>query len=318
MNINRNYKIVIGIIGLVLFCVGFFFAYKFLKSYYSRDLLKNIKQIVLTPDPLSGPIRNSSTDYLNSDKIIESTNYKRNEHGLKSLQKDDKLTVAAENKVDDMFKNQYFEHVSPYDGNDVSYWVGDVKYSYITVGENLALGDFNSEAELVQAWMDSPGHRENILNKSYTQIGAAAKKNNINGRNTWLAVQIFASPSSNCQLPNTSLKNEIEKKQIEYEKIDMLNAQVESLRNEGNKLIQEGNDKIKQGNKIFKETKNSSLAQPYWDEGENLYNLGKEKIEQSNQIITEINKLSDLYSEIKILIDKYNKEVEKYNKCVGI
>jgi uncharacterized protein YkwD len=49
-----------------------------------------------------------------------------------------------------------------------------VNYEYVVVGENLAEGDFTSDADLVKGWMDSPGHRANILNTKYEEIGIAS------------------------------------------------------------------------------------------------------------------------------------------------
>jgi hypothetical protein len=223
---------------------------------------------------------------------------------------------AAELKTDDMFKNQYFEHVSPIDGRDVTFWAGEVKYQYSYIGENLAMGNFQNEKELVQAWMDSPGHRENILNLNYTQIGVAAKKGMIDGHNTWIAVQIFGKPTLNCTVPNAELKSEIESKTSKYEKINNLNNEIEKLKTEGQNLINQGNAKIDEGNKIYSETGDKEKAQQYWDEGDVLYSAGQKRLDEANTLIEEAKNLSSLYDEIQVLMKEYNKQVDKYNKCI--
>ncbi len=317
---NKNTKIILIVIIIVLLGGLGYFGYVYGRKYLKKNLpaIKDFAQRVITPDPLTGPVRSSSTDILNSGKIIEETNYHRNTENLSDLSKSESLTKAAEDKVDDMFKNQYFEHISPVDGRDVTYWVGEVSYNYALVGENLALGDFKSEVELVQAWMDSPGHRENIMNSQYTEIGVAAKKGIIEGRNTWLAVQIFAKPSPNCTPPDANIKADIEKKQAEYEQIKDLNNQIDKLQSEGKDLMNQGNVKNDEGNKIFSETGDKSKAQPYWDEGETLYNAGKVRLDQANELINQANSLSSLHDEIQKLIDQYNQEVDSYNKCLSL
>ena len=74
----------------------------------------------------------------------------------------------------------------------------EVGYNYIVMGENLAYGDFKNDNALVQAWMDSPLHRANILNSKYSEIGLAVGKVNFKDKETWLAVQHFGKPLSGC------------------------------------------------------------------------------------------------------------------------
>lgn len=317
---NNMKKIIILIVLIILVSVLGYFSYqKFWKNTFFNKLpkLQDISQRISTPDPLSGPQRESCAESLEPNKIIEFTNQNRKSENLVRLAKNEKLTETAEAKIIDMFTNQYFEHVSPIDQKDVTFFTGETGYNYILVGENLALGDFENEQELVDGWMASPGHRENIMNKNYTQIGVAAKKGNFDDRDTWLAVQIFGKPSSDCSSPLASLKLEIEQKQKEYEKIDELNNQVKILQDEGKSLIEQGNTKIEKGNKIYEETHDKSQAQPYWDDGKSLQNQGNAKYDEANKIIDQINNLIRLYDEISSLIEKYNKQVDEYNKCLG-
>jgi uncharacterized protein YkwD len=135
---------------------------------------------------------------LSKDNIINLTNKARKDNGdLQPLTENPKLDLSAEKKLEDMFNKQYFEHISP-----AKISVGDlgdqVGYEYILIGENLALGNFKDDGALVDAWMASPGHRENILNKHYLDIGVAVGKGIYEGKSVWMAVQHFGTPKSIC------------------------------------------------------------------------------------------------------------------------
>jgi uncharacterized protein YkwD len=130
--------------------------------------------------------------------VISWTNKNRASNGnLAPLLENSKLNQSAQMKVDDMFKHQYFEHISP-NGKGVSDIAKDVSYEYIVIGENLALGNFKDSQALLDAWMASPGHRANILNSRYTEIGVAVGHGKFKGEDTWLAVQHFGLPRSAC------------------------------------------------------------------------------------------------------------------------
>lgn len=115
-------------------------------------------------------------------------NIERAKAGLSALVIDGQLSKIATIKAEDMSKNNYFAHTSPTYGSpwDMASTLG---YSYRSFGENIAYGQ-PSPAEVVKAWMDSPGHKANILSKSYTNIGAGFTKNS-QGRIYW--VHMFSS-----------------------------------------------------------------------------------------------------------------------------
>ncbi|MEI6660144.1 MAG: CAP domain-containing protein [bacterium] len=146
---------------------------------------------------------------LSRDKVIELTNENRKDNGgLVALKENYKLDRSAEIKIKDMFHNQYFEHKSP-SGVSVSDLGDKVSYEYIVIGENLAMGDFATDRELVDAWMASPGHRANILNNRYTEIGVAVARGTYDGRSIWMAVQHFGMPKSLCPTIEESLHSTI-------------------------------------------------------------------------------------------------------------
>ncbi|MGX9133990.1 CAP domain-containing protein [Rummeliibacillus sp. JY-2-4R] len=118
---------------------------------------------------------NSSSVSQFEQKVIELTNAERAKAGLKALQADTKLMQSARLKSDDMAKNNYFDHTSPTYGSPFDQ-MKSLGISYKSAGENIAQGQRTPE-EVVQAWMDSPGHRANIMNSSYTHIGVGYSAN---------------------------------------------------------------------------------------------------------------------------------------------
>ena len=102
-------------------------------------------------------------------QVFELTNQERAKNGLQPLQIDYELSRVAREKSRDMQVNNYFDHNSPVYGSPFD-MIQSYGISYRTAGENIAKGQRTPE-EVVNAWMNSPGHRENILNSSYTHIG---------------------------------------------------------------------------------------------------------------------------------------------------
>ncbi|MEW4023343.1 CAP domain-containing protein [Bacillus sp. YAF8] len=102
-------------------------------------------------------------------KVVELTNAERQKQGLKPLQIDDKLSKSAHAKSQDMKDKNYFDHQSPTYGSPFD-MMKSFGITYKTAGENIAKGQPTPEA-VVKAWMNSEGHRKNILNPEFTQIG---------------------------------------------------------------------------------------------------------------------------------------------------
>jgi len=240
--------------------------------------IKEIERKILTPPPLRAP-EEAPEAFLTREGVIQWTNIQRAEYGLPPLKESAKLDSSAEIKVEDMFENQYFAHSSP-SGVGVKELTEMVGYEFIAIGENLALGNFQNDETLVQGWMDSPGHRENILNTQYQEIGVAVIKGLFKGQTTWLAVQHFGLPLSACSQPDETLKTEIEKNQnqiVELQQtLEVLQTEIQTMR-------------LKRGP---------------------AYN---QKIEQYNTIVSQYNNLVD---ETKVLISRYNAQVKSFNDCV--
>lgn len=102
-------------------------------------------------------------------KVVSLVNKERAAEGLKPLIVHTNLTKMAKDKAIDMFKNKYFSHTSPTFGSPFDMMdTYDITYRY--AGENIAKGQQSAE-EVVEDWMNSPGHKENIMNANYKLIG---------------------------------------------------------------------------------------------------------------------------------------------------
>ncbi|MDM5153924.1 CAP domain-containing protein [Bacillus sp. DX1.1] len=102
-------------------------------------------------------------------RVVELTNAERTKQGLPALKVDAELSKVARIKSEDMQKNNYFDHNSPTYGSPFD-MMKKFGISYKSAGENIAQGQRTPE-EVVQAWMNSEGHRANILNSGFTHIG---------------------------------------------------------------------------------------------------------------------------------------------------
>lgn len=231
---------------------------------------------VVTPAPLRSDPAGQGAE-LSVTGVIGDTNRRRAEAGLAPLTANERLSEAARAKVADMFRNQYFEHVAP-DGTDVEQLVTAAGYAYIAVGENLALGNYENDVALVQAWMDSPGHRANILNGRFTEIGVAVGKGMFDGQEVWLAVQEFGKPRSDCPEPDAALNQELTAN----------NAQLDSWQAE-----------LERQKADIEAT--SKLSASY-----------NGKVRRYNELVERYNALLEA---TKALVAEYNAQVQAFNAC---
>ncbi|MBQ8551884.1 MAG: SafA/ExsA family spore coat assembly protein [Clostridia bacterium] len=102
-------------------------------------------------------------------EVVRLVNVERAKNGLKPLTADWELSRVARYKSQDMRDNRYFSHTSPVYGSPFQ-MIKNFGISYRSAGENIAMGQATPQA-VVNAWMNSSGHRANILNSSYTHIG---------------------------------------------------------------------------------------------------------------------------------------------------
>jgi uncharacterized protein YkwD len=249
-----------------------------------QTLLTTVRQEISNPAPLIWKI-NSLRSHLTNEGTFNETNIARasTSPDLGPLAHDLDLDRIAEARLEDMFAKQYFEHFSP-EGIGAAQVAEEIGYEYAIIAENIALGNFENDKVLVQAWMDSPGHRANILNKSFTHLGVAVGRNVYQGRATWIAVQIFAKPKSLCPDPSTVLKKEI----------DVLTAELKNQKRD-----------------IDADYAWLEKNRPRPGENPNEYN---KRVSEYNEEVRLYSAKADL---LKKKINEYNAQVVSFNKCTA-
>ena len=101
--------------------------------------------------------------------LLQSSNQQRAANGVDALSLNSKLNAAGQAKANDMVARNYWSHNTP-DGNPPWVFIDQAGYSYKLAGENLAYGFMTSE-DTIAGWMNSPAHRDNVLNRGYTEVG---------------------------------------------------------------------------------------------------------------------------------------------------
>ena len=218
---------------------------------------------------------------INRENIVWFTNYERAKANLPPLTASAQLNTSSSRKNDDMFTHQYFNHTragNPPVGFDS--FIDDQSYSFIKIGENLAMGDFSSSAEIVNAWMKSPAHKKNILDPIYRDIGVTATFGTMNGKEVYLITQHFGDPRSSCPSINATTK----------EAIDTLKKQITELQATINEKQQEV-------------THSDNALDPHYD-----------------SLIAEYNSFVQTYNsaikQMTSLVTAYNKQVQSFDRCV--
>jgi uncharacterized protein YkwD len=128
------------------------------------------------------------------ENVLRQMNAHRAAASLPALRADEKLTRAANDRMRHMEEEAFWGHTSP-DGLSPFTWVTLRSYEYRAVAENLANG-FDTAAVLVESWMESPGHRANILSADFEDCGIAIIEGSTTGRATGRSVVVlFAKPT---------------------------------------------------------------------------------------------------------------------------
>jgi uncharacterized protein YkwD len=214
--------------------------------------------------------------------VITQTNFQRQTNGNFSvLSENATLDDIATLRIDDMFQQQYFAHVNSSTGESAETVASSVGYSYLALGENLALGNYAGDAGVVTAWMNSSGHRANILNTHYTQIGVAVREGTFQGQTTWIAVQVFGKPASDCSQPDMNLKKSID---LSEAQISTMNGELRSQKDDIDSM--------------------SPQSGPAYNE----------KVSEYNTLAAQYNNLT---AQTKNAIDMYNTGVKAFNACLG-
>ena len=125
------------------------------------------------------------------NELLKLTNLERQKVGLPPLKLSSQLTRAAQSHAGDMARNNYFSHTG-LNGSSMVDRAKGTGYKYSALGENIAAGKATPEGTIRQ-WMNSSGHRDNILNPRFTEIGFGyANAPNSPYRHYW--VQVFGKP----------------------------------------------------------------------------------------------------------------------------
>lgn len=149
--------------------------------------------------PQSDVFARETTDLRDRDEVsremLVQVNAARERAGLKPLRLDSVLAKAAQRHAEDMLKRGYFDHRSPA-GTTVRERSTAAGYRWAAIGENIAYGQ-TSVDEVVETWLESPGHRKNILSPNFSELGVGlALGKGPDGRYQILWVQNFGAPRS--------------------------------------------------------------------------------------------------------------------------
>jgi len=126
---------------------------------------------------------------IKSEEIIKLTNLERKKHNLNELKYSPQLARLAEIRIIDMKAQHYFSHTNP-QGEGLRYFLKQIDYDYLIAGENLAI-NFYDNHEVVQAWMGSSSHKNNILNPLYKEIGVWHGIAEIGGKDRMIIAMIL-------------------------------------------------------------------------------------------------------------------------------
>jgi hypothetical protein len=167
------------------------------KAYWPYLPLALIVGLGMLVNTFWGTIQQAVLSYatdMSISSLLQETNEERVSTGLGNLTLNAKLNQAAQAKAEDMAARDYWSHNTP-EGSPPWIFFTNAGYSYQTAGENLAYG-FDTSTNAVVGWMNSPGHKANILNNSYTEVGfGIANASNYQGTGPeTIVVAMYASP----------------------------------------------------------------------------------------------------------------------------
>jgi len=140
-------------------------------------------------------------------EVLENHNDERRKNGLTSLKYSESLSNSAESKAKAMLDQNCWSHYCPEDKSPWEYFF-EADYDYIHAGENLAEGFYDIDS-LMNAWMNSPTHKENILNSNFTEIGIGFAYGDFQGNPNNLVIAIhFGTPKEQIVNVSENLKND--------------------------------------------------------------------------------------------------------------
>lgn len=171
----------------VFFLVVFSFFFPILFSQSSNSEKREVKKTEDQP---------SVSDWkkkITPESIFYYSNLERSENNIKTLSMSGVLEKAAQKKAEDMAQRRYFSHIGP-DDKEPWKWIQEENYAYLMAGENLAVS-FNYPSSVVEAWMDSPSHKDNLLNSDFGEMGIGIAEGMYKNKKSLYVVQFFAKPN---------------------------------------------------------------------------------------------------------------------------
>jgi hypothetical protein len=233
---------------------------------------------------------------LTPDEVVRHTNEFRSAQGLPPLTTHPALDAAAQARALDMKTHGYFAHNNPDTGEGPAEAIEDAGYAARVSAENIAKGHWRSARALVQGWIDSPGHRANILNPEVREIGVALVRDGglSSGRPFayHYAVQLFAKPLSDCgELPSDQDRAAIQEVEAQLER---LNARLRDDRRELDDLQA----------RIDRASDNAQRNQ--------VIELRNRRVSEFNQVLTETR---GVQGTLAAMIDTFNAKIAAFNAC---
>lgn len=140
-----------------------------------------------------GPVVPAFSSAITVENIINLTNQSRAQFNESALTENSMLDQAAQAKANDMLARGYFAHITP-DGKTPWSFITAAGYNYLMAGENLAV-NFTDSEDVETAWMNSPDHRANLLNKDFQNIGIGVSQGTYQNHNAIFVVQEFGTPA---------------------------------------------------------------------------------------------------------------------------
>ena len=233
---------------------------------------------------------------LTPEEVVRHTNEFRSAHGLPPLTLNPALSVAAQARAVDMKTHQYFAHHNPNTGEGPSEAIEAVGYVARASAENIAKGSWRSDRALVQGWIDSPGHRANILNPEVREIGIGLVRGGgiAAGRPVahLYAVQLFGRPLSDCG-ERPSERDSAAIKEVEA-RLGLLNERLRDRRRELDDLqsrIDRATD-LTERNRLIR-TRNQHVG-------------------EFNQLVAETRGVQDT---LAVMVETFNAKVADFNAC---
>jgi len=199
-----------------------FFAHLFLPRHTNNHRAKilhhkSLFMLVFILVCVSGIVRTVSITHpqvlgqtidISTQSLLSYTNVARASVGMPPLTANSQLATAAQNKASYMFEHNFWAHNAP-DGKVPWDFMKEQGYIYVYAGENLARGYSNAQ-EVVDAWMNSPEHRQNLLSPNYQEVGFAVEQGDLTGeKNTTLVVQMLGNRTETVSKPKVGSQAEL-------------------------------------------------------------------------------------------------------------